>query len=442
MTVRSKIAQYISTTLLTVMFCVSFLSGSPWHYAITFFFLLLFIIYNSFDFAFHPAPVLSYLRKYYPIPFYLSLAFLCSSSISLLLVWLDDVETTQKIGQSIKHFYYALMFTFCFSLAWFVSNHPLKLERVWLFFSIGIWILLLQLFVIYYFFDAPNYINWANNPPVGGNLRLVGMSLSMACCIFLIQVLFKPLSKPLASFYYFSIFAFLIALSWSGSRTSILLSFFMLAVFYWFKSQKQGYLKPLPQFFLLVLLFLAAMIIGHNLPAINGGGLGRLARFLLLDEHTSLMSEEYLTNLGNGRIALWLNSIEVIKQHPWFGLGPFGYFYFSMFQGEHTDHVHNIFLQFLVEWGIIGAVLMTALIAYLASTFIKQGKQAAQTNDTEFLSAFSLVVLLTLNGLTDGTYSGLLPIFFVICAYSYLLIRPFEQVLTRQQSKVVAQRVS
>lgn len=442
MTVRSKIAQYISTTLLTVMFCVSFLSGSPWHYAITFFFLLLFIIYNSFDFAFHPAPVLSYLRKYYPIPFYLSLAFLCSSSISLLLVWLDDVETTQKIGQSIKHFYYVLMFSFCFSLAWFVSNHSLKLERIWLFFSVGIWLLLLQYFLIYHCLDAPNYERWAVAPPVGGNLRFVGMSLSIACCVFLVQLLFKPLSKVEKLFYYVSLFVFLIALSWSGSRTSILLCFFILVVFYWFKSLNQSYLKPLPYFIGLSFLFIIAMILGHIIPTPAGGGLGRLARFLLLNTDTNVLSEQYFSHLSPGRVELWFSAVDAIKAKPWFGLGAFGHFFFSIGQNEHTDHVHNIFLQFFVEWGLVGGLLIIALISHLLWIFIKHCKQTVKRNNTEFITIFSILIVLTLNGLTDGTYSALLPIFFVICAYSYLLTHPFEQVLTRQQSKVVAQNPS
>lgn len=439
MTTRSKTAQYMTTTLLTVMFCVSFLSGSPWHYVITFFFLLLFIIYNAIDFTLQPAAVGAYLRQHHPIPFYLTMAVLISTSISLLLVWLSSVETGQKIGQSIKHFYYALMFAFCFSLAWFCSKNQLKLERLWLFFSIGIWVLLLQYLFVYHFLDAPNYARWATEPPVGGNLRFVGMSLSLACCVFLVQILFKPLSKPLLAFYLVSLFVFLVALSWSGSRTSILLSFLMLGIFYGFKRSQQGLFKPLPLFFMLGLLFIIAMIFGHNLPVPNGGGLGRFARFLLFDSDANVLSEQYFANLSAGRVELWFSGLEAIKQHPWFGMGAFGHYYFSIGQNEHTDHVHNIFLQFFVEWGIIGGMLMVALIGHLLYLFTNKVKLAVSLNNTEFLCTFSIIVLLTLNGLTDGTYSALLPIFFVVCAYSYLLMQPFEQVLTLQASKVVAQ---
>lgn len=442
MSVRDNFAQYMSTTLLTVMFCVSFLSGSPWHYVITFFFLLLFIFYNGIDFALQPVAIGSYLRQHYPTAYYLSLAVAISTSISLLLVWLSSVSTEQKIGQSIKHFYYALMFAFCFSLAWFCSKNQLKLERLWLFFSIGVWVLLLQYVFIYHFLDAPHYAYWATNPPVGGNLRFVGMSLSLACCVFLIQILFKQLSKPLLTFYLVSLFVFLIALAWSGSRTSILLSFFMLAVFYYLKSFKQGLLKPLPVFIGLGLLFITAMIIGHNLPLPGGGGLGRFARFLLFDSSSSVLSEQYFSNLSAGRVELWFSGLDAIKQYPWFGMGAFGHFYFSMGQNEHTDHVHNIFLQFLVEWGLVGGLLITALIAYLLYLLTSKLKVAVQHNNTDFICTFSIIILLTLNGLTDGTYSALLPIFFVVCCYSYLLIQPFEQVLTKQQGKVVAQKPS
>lgn len=60
-----------------------------------------------------------------------------------------------------------------------------------------------------------------------------------------------------------------------------------------------------------------------------------------------------------GRIELWQYAIDLIVQHPLFGVGPQG---FANLGGPIAAHPHNSLLQIASEWGIPGAALLLFLI--------------------------------------------------------------------------------
>ncbi len=51
----------------------------------------------------------------------------------------------------------------------------------------------------------------------------------------------------------------------------------------------------------------------------------------------------------NSRDYLWDLSLQYIKQHPWFGIGPM---HFAHHPNAKAGHPHNIYLQVAAEWGI------------------------------------------------------------------------------------------
>ena len=70
------------------------------------------------------------------------------------------------------------------------------------------------------------------------------------------------------------------------------------------------------------------------------------------------------------RYKIWWNSLALIAQHPWFGVG-FGEFNFAWtltpFPGRPVaffDHAHNLMLQFAVELGIPLTLLVIGLMGY------------------------------------------------------------------------------
>ena len=87
-----------------------------------------------------------------------------------------------------------------------------------------------------------------------------------------------------------------------------------------------------------------------------------------------------IASLGNleqeGRIGIWLTSLEMFKQHPWLGIGPnlFADFYLSVldttplpdgYQPEkaYIPWAHNLYLEALAERGVVGLMAMGFVIA-------------------------------------------------------------------------------
>ena len=74
--------------------------------------------------------------------------------------------------------------------------------------------------------------------------------------------------------------------------------------------------------------------------------------------------------VSNSRYAVWLNSLALIAQQPWFGVG-FGEFNFAWTLTPFPDrpvaffdHAHNLFLQFGVELGIPLTLIVLGLMGY------------------------------------------------------------------------------
>jgi O-antigen ligase len=75
-------------------------------------------------------------------------------------------------------------------------------------------------------------------------------------------------------------------------------------------------------------------------------------------------------DISSSRYAIWLNTLELIKMHPWFGVG-FGEFNFAWTLTPFPDrpvaffdHTHNLPLQLIVEMGIPLGLLVLGLLLF------------------------------------------------------------------------------
>ena len=74
-----------------------------------------------------------------------------------------------------------------------------------------------------------------------------------------------------------------------------------------------------------------------------------------------------INQISTGRSEMWALSLQAMSASPWFGLGPYGYFFIE--NRSYGDQPHNFLIQFLVEWGVIGTLLLLfALILVLKGT--------------------------------------------------------------------------
>jgi len=76
------------------------------------------------------------------------------------------------------------------------------------------------------------------------------------------------------------------------------------------------------------------------------------------------------SDISSSRFAIWSNTLELVRMHPWTGVG-WGNFNlawtFSPFPGRPVaffDHTHNVILQWAVELGVPLALVLTALCGW------------------------------------------------------------------------------
>lgn len=106
---------------------------------------------------------------------------------------------------------------------------------------------------------------------------------------------------------------------------------------------------------------------------------------------------EETESISSGRNILYLNSIDIIKNNP-MGVGIYGY-YRDLLDGATGlfKYPHNLFIQFVLEFGIFGGtiiILFLSVIIYLNLKLIKPNKGWL----------FVLVLMFNLKLLVSGTY--------------------------------------
>jgi Virulence factor membrane-bound polymerase, C-terminal/O-Antigen ligase/Protein glycosylation ligase len=114
-------------------------------------------------------------------------------------------------------------------------------------------------------------------------------------------------------------------------------------------------------------------------------------------------------DISSSRFGIWTNTLELIRTHPWFGVG-FGEFNFAWslteFPGRPVaffDHTHNLPLQFAVELGLPLAALVLALLGW---ALWRAGRKCLRPIDSNQgaspqRAAFVMVLLILVHSLLE-----------------------------------------
>ncbi len=130
------------------------------------------------------------------------------------------------------------------------------------------------------------------------------------------------------------------------------------------------------------------------------------------------------TNSLFERLYLWKNTIKLIQENPWTGLGAGNWILYWPKYGiggatylssgaMHFEHPHNEYLLIFAEYGIIGFILF---IAILISLVLTAAKTYMATEDI----CQKKIVLLMLLGILS---------FCILCFFGYPIHRPFSALL-------------
>ncbi len=304
----------------------------------------------------------------------------------------------------------------CFiSLIVFSRISQFKLDKVLL--AVSVSICLVGLFSIYLYFSLdPGEISsskWKFSPPFSINVRNLGYQV-MVGLIVLLSYLPIAMSQTMSRegryirWLLFSGMIFLWGfLFWLGGRSSIVATFIVVLIL-WFVLFLKGkghwvFLK------LSVISSILGAVISEWISVFPWNGL-----FKNVDRAITTTIQMQVP----GRVNIWDAVWTAVNEHVFFGLGARA-FSFIPYDGGWMTHPHNIFFQFLGEWGIIGGTLFIAL---LSAAFIR-GFKLHILNYSADRSAHSLVggmviIGLTLHSLTDGTYYYAQPVLNLVIAFA------------------------
>ena len=108
-------------------------------------------------------------------------------------------------------------------------------------------------------------------------------------------------------------------------------------------------------------------------------------------------------DLSSSRFGIWANTLSLIAQHPWFGVG-FGEFNFAWSltpfpKRPHAffDHTHNLPLQLAVELGLPLTLLVLALLMFAMWRAWGASRDAASLDAPMRASAFMMVLMMALH---------------------------------------------
>ncbi|HKX91803.1 MAG TPA: O-antigen ligase family protein [Sphingomicrobium sp.] len=193
--------------------------------------------------------------------------------------------------------------------------------------------------------------NWERFPLAGGNIRHIGHFSTIGAAAAAGSAAFH---RGWARYAYWLAAAVMLSLSfWSGTRGSIVALWAAFVA----GTVMIARLRSIGPWLALAASTAAGALLSLAGPTPNSlFGMRRLAA--TLDAPTA-------DALASGRLAMWADAWAAFLRQPWFGYGQ-GQFPAVVESQRLFNQPHNILLQLLLQWGVIGTALALALAAYVA----------------------------------------------------------------------------
>lgn len=252
----------------------------------------------------------------------------------------------------------------------------------------------------------PVAYDWFFNPPLFQHIRHVGYFFCVAVLVGAWGFLAVQGRMRLLAW-----LGYLLALTillWSGGRGAILAAFagvLVLAAMRW-RHEKAAWL------YLLAGLPIALAV--SALFAVDQPGVGWLSAILRSDNASSL------NELSSSRLAIWMNLWDFIVQRPWLGWGGEA---FHAVTDYHLDQAHNVVVQLLLEWGVVGSLVLGGpMFALWVLHMLRRQNLLVPGNELNALGVGVVVTLLALS-LVDGVFYHGLPSAYLALGYAAMCAR-------------------
>ena len=260
--------------------------------------------------------------------------------------------------------------------------------------------------------------DWALNLPGYSNVRHLDYFLGSIITLLGLWPLTNRKQKTQKTFPYL-IFSLLLALwimlLWTGGRGAAIAAaaaIGTLLIFFRPTAWKQ-----------LLLLNFTALVLGASLSLllpIPSGSYGLLRFASKIDT---------VQNFTAGRSGIWAEAINVWTQHLWFGVGAGQTKTIIKAAAQTFGHPHNIFIQTMLAWGIIGGI---PFLAGIFGIFWIKGKEfyyAVEQSDMISFIAYGVALSIVVNALVDGTLYYPFPLFIFTIAVSITGIKRYKSII-------------
>ncbi len=131
---------------------------------------------------------------------------------------------------------------------------------------------------------------------------------------------------------------------------------------------------------------------------------------------TSELKNLNLSNLGNGRVKIWKDTLPLVKKYWAFGAGldNFGFVY-GVRNGIYYDKAHNVYLQMAVTNGVFALITYLVLISII---FFK----GLKIKDKIYIALFMAFIGYSIQAFTNISVIEVAPAFFIICGLLFGII--------------------
>ena len=231
------------------------------------------------------------------------------------------------------------------------------------------------------------------------NIRHFGYHLTISIVFGYFFLLDNSIKKT--SFYLglILLLLFLIVLVWSGSRQGIVVSFFSggLLLFLYFK---------MPIRYILLALICSSLLLTLIIYLLSGSNV----LFAMYDRFTSAGLN--LDAILASRVSIWSSSIEKLQGNWLLGHGADAFNHIKTDEFGSFSQPHSVFIQSLIEWGLIGSLFYFSLLGRIIYKAIKiLDFLHFKRNSPSLIIASTSIGAMLLNSVIDGIFYHVLPIY-------------------------------
>ena len=207
---------------------------------------------------------------------------------------------------------------------------------------------------------ANNQMRKGYGVPIGGSSTYADYVIIIPLFYFFASLFFDNQRKSISSLSFIKIIIFFVAILFENRKSEIIAFVITILCLYIMSldvRKGKAFIKKIICLLMVMLFVILALMILHKT-----GHLTRYDDFFQKLTYKNINSQDY----SGGRLALWDQAWNLFKENPILGIGWEQF----MTQNKYNHDVHNTYLQWLCETGVVGFILIfTPMIHIFLITF-------------------------------------------------------------------------